>query len=109
MRHEHFPDVSECAAHCGGDRIELRADVRVGAGTWQKVRITELSTTGFEIAWVRNAGNARELLVRLSGLEVMRAWAHGTADKALRCTFERPLSPCVVEHLVRSARERQAL
>ena len=83
--------------------IEAVADIKAGSGAWKRARLTDLSVTGFKIAWFPNAKAGQTVLIRIPGVEALTAFIRRAAPEGIGCEFERPLSTYVLDHLARSS------
>lgn len=107
MKHEAFPPEDErAAADARRDdaraEVTIVADLRIGFGEWQKVRLTNVSPTGFRIGWLARGGDGTAISIRLPGIEPLKAEVRWKSGNEMGCEFLRPLSIYVFEHLVRS-------
>ncbi|HYD23380.1 MAG TPA: PilZ domain-containing protein [Croceibacterium sp.] len=108
MKHQTFPPENARTAadprrEDARAEVGIFADVRVGYGEWQKARLSDVSATGFRVAWLPRAAEGNAVAIRLPGLEPLKAIVRWKDGNAVGCQFERPLSVYVFEHLVRSA------
>lgn len=88
-----------------GDRaaISLICEVRQGIREWRKVRLKDISRTGFRIAWYPNVDLRQPLRIRIPGMELLTAHIRWKAEHSLGCEFAAPLHIAVLDHIVRSA------
>lgn len=83
--------------------ITLACEVRQGTRAWQRVRLEDLSPTGFRILRLANPDPSKPLWIRIPGIQLLTAsicWSHG---QATGCEFTAPLHIAVFEHLVRTS------
>lgn len=107
MRNELFPPSSErqplLERQAARVPIEVLADVKAGSGAWKRARLTDLSVTGFKIAWFPNAKAGQTVMIRIPGVEGLTAFIRRAATEGIGCEFERPLSTYVLEHLAQQS------
>jgi hypothetical protein len=91
----------------GGTRLSHRAPLDLecaffaAGGRWHTRRITDLSITGFRLAWAPEMKVGVRMWIRVAGLEPLAAriiWRNGSQAG---CEFLVPLNPYVFEHVVR--------
>ena len=101
----HAPLATEDDSRTRGDRasISLICEVRQGIRDWRKVRLKDISRTGFRIAWYPNVDMRQPLRIRIPGMELLTAHIRWKAEHSLGCEFAAPLHVAVLDHLVRSA------
>lgn len=83
--------------------ISLICEVRQSFRDWRKVRLKDISRTGFRIAWYPNVDMRQPLRIRIPGLELLTAHIRWKAEHSLGCEFATPLHVAVLDHIVRSA------
>ena len=114
MRHEIFPPAGNrqplFERQAERVHIEVVADVKAGSGAWKRARLTDISVTGFKIAWFPNAKTGQTVMIRIPGVEALTAFIRRAAVEGIGCEFERPLSTYVLAHLAQvSASGRNTL
>lgn len=88
-------------------RIAERRDVQIGVRvrrpgeTWFTSRIADLSISGFRLQSFMKLSAGSELWVMLPGFEGRRARVLWTRGHEAGCTFERPLHPAILDHIVK--------
>ena len=104
MRHETFPDNSR-RLRGGASRAQLTilCKVRQGVQPWKMARLSNLSETGFKLAWLPDYDPDKPLRIRIPGIEMLRATICWHEGKQLGCAFESPLHIAVFDHIVRLA------
>lgn len=102
MRHETFPNDPRGIAPRA--RLTLLCEVRQGLRPWKMARLTDLSETGFKLAWLPDYDSGKPIRIRIPGIEMLRAKVCWHEGKQLGCAFESPLHVAVFEHIVRLAR-----
>ncbi len=78
MRHEIFPNDPRGIAPRA--RLTLLCEVRQGLRPWKMARLTDLSETGFKLAWLPDYDPGKPLRIRIPGIEMLRAkvcWHEG--------------------------------
>lgn len=104
MKHESFPKFEDGCTRWGARaEITLWCEVRRGTGSWARVRLDDISQTGFRVAWLPGARPNDPLRIRIPGLSMLSARIVWQDDKAIGCSFVAPLHVAVFEHIVRQA------
>ena len=107
MQHEpSFPEGRRESVHARqAERVHLQilADVKAGSGAWKRAQLTDISATGFRIAWFPNANAGQTVIVRIPGIEGLTAFIRRAGVEGIGCEFEHSLSPYVFEHIARHA------
>ena len=100
-----FSQVSQEPARLDSNRAEISiiCEVRQGIRPWARVRLDNLSPTGFRIAWSPSISDRDLLKIRIPGLELLSAKVRWKSEKAIGCSFESPLYDAVFAHIVRQA------
>ena len=83
--------------------VALICEVRQGTRPWAKVRLEDISQSGFKIAWLPFVTPKLPLKVRIPGLEMLSAEIRWQNGKAVGCAFVEPLHIAVFEHIARQA------
>jgi hypothetical protein len=81
-------------------RICMTCDVRQGARAWQKVRVDEISRTGFRIPHLATISADLPLRIRIPGMSVLSASIRWQSGQSVGCSFTEPLHIAVFDHLV---------
>jgi hypothetical protein len=104
MRHENF-SIDGLPVRKQGTRAEvsLVCEIRQGLRPWKPVRLSDISETGFRIAWLPEYDAALPVRVRIPGFEILNARICWTAQKIVGCEFERRLHIAVFENIVARA------
>ena len=84
--------------------FDLRAEVKVGSGAWTRVRLSDMSTSGFRFARYPDVRVGQPVMIRLPGLQLLTATVRHRTAEGIGCEFARPLSAYVLEHLARGGR-----
>ena len=104
MRHENFANETRpfrgIAARA---QLTILCEVRQGMRPWKMARLSDLSETGFKLAWLPDYDPDKPLRIRIPGIEMLRAKVCWHEGKQLGCAFESPLHVAVFEHIVRLA------
>jgi hypothetical protein len=85
--------------------LSIQCEIRQGCDPWTKVRITDLSRTGFRMAWVPRSRNDTKLWIRIPGLQPLAATIRWQDQSGIGCEFAAPLYEPVFEHFARIATE----
>ena len=83
--------------------LTVRCDARQGCEPWAKVVLTDLSRTGFRIAWSPRCQPGAKLWIRIPGLQPLSAVVRWQNQSGIGCEFTSPLYEPVFEHLARLA------
>ena len=70
---------------------------------WARVRLSDISQSGFRIAWFPAVDVNRPLRIKIPGMQLLSATIRWRSDNALGCEFDEPLHIAVFEHIVRTA------
>lgn len=81
-------------------RISLDCEVRQGVRPWRRVRLEDISRTGFRISWFPDCRPEIPLRIRIPGLELLTAQVRWRQDVLVGCEFVSPLHVAVFDHLV---------
>ena len=104
MRHEHFPNVSRpLRGVAQRAQLSILCEVRQGMRPWKMARLSDLSETGFKLAWLPDYSPGQPLKIRIPGIEPLNAKVCWHEGKQFGCAFENPLHIAVFEHIVRLA------
>lgn len=106
MRHEKIPEISD--SDCTRENkvraeLTLLCEVRQGIRPWTRVRLMDISQTGFRIAWYPGVNEHQPLRIKIPGLQLLTANVRWRDRNALGCAFADPLYIAVFEHIVRQA------
>lgn len=83
--------------------VSLMCEVRQGTRPWQKVRLDDLSPSGFRVNWLPNARQEVPLRIRIPGIQLLTARVCWNRQGAIGCEFAEPLHVAVFDHIVRTA------
>ena len=104
MRHEHFPNDSRpLRGVAPRAQLSILCEVRQGMRPWKMARLSDLSETGFKLAWLPDYNPGQPLKIRIPGIEPLNAKICWHEGKQIGCAFASPLHIAVFEHLVRLA------
>ncbi len=109
MRYEKPPsivgDAAQQSRRYGARRetVTLYCDVRQGSYGWNRVRLTELSQTGFRLEYAAKYNLSDPLRIRIAGLAPLTANIRWTASGQMGCEFERSLHIAVFDHIVKQS------
>lgn len=81
----------------------LTCEVRQGTRPWGKVRLQDISHTGFRIEWRPGLFENQQLYIRIPGLELLVAnlrWKH---EGWIGCEFLTQLYAPTFDHIVRQS------
>ena len=91
-----------CTRECGARAsVALQCEVPQGTHPWKRVRLDDISPSGFRIAWLPGALRDVPLRIRIPGLQMLTAHIRWQQGKAVGCEFAEPLHVAVFEHIVR--------
>ena len=104
MRHETFPiDSRPARGVAQRAQLSILCEVRQGMRPWKMARLSDLSETGFKLAWLPDYSPGQPLKIRIPGIEMLNARICWHEGKQIGCEFASPLHVAVFEHLVRLA------
>lgn len=83
--------------------VMLLCEVRQGTGPWQRVRLEDISPSGFRIAWMPTIHADRPLRIRIPGIQLLNAHVRWRQGRSVGCEFAESLHLAVFEHIVRVA------
>lgn len=86
------------------EQVSLICEVRQGTRPWKRVRLDDISQSGFRIAWLPDVRTDELLRLRIPGMQMLTADIRWQQGNSLGCAFTTPLHIAVFEHLVRQAR-----
>ena len=104
MRHESFAnDSRRLRGVAPRAQLTILCEVRQGMRPWKMARLSDLSETGFKLAWLPEYAPGQPIRIRIPGIQVLNARICWHQGKQIGCAFESPLHVAVFEHLVRLA------
>ncbi len=83
--------------------VALLCDVRQGTRPWARVRLEDISQSGFRIPWLLNCAPDFPLKIKIPGLQILSSRVCWQQGRQLGCEFAVPLHPAVFEHILREA------
>ena len=83
--------------------VSLVCEIRQGIRAWSRVRLENMSPTGFRIAWSPSVNEREPLKIRIPGLELLSAMVRWKDENAIGCSFVSPLHDAVFAHIVRQS------
>lgn len=83
--------------------VTLLCDVRQGMRPWTRVRLDDISRSGFRIVWFPAVDVNRPLRIKIPAMQLLSATIRWRSANALGCAFDEPLHVAVFEHIVRTA------
>ncbi|PZQ94131.1 MAG: pilus assembly protein PilZ [Cereibacter sphaeroides] len=84
--------------------VEIGVRVRRPGETWFNSKIADLSVGGFRLQSFMKLTVGAEIWVMLPGFEGRRARVLWTRAHESGCSFERPLHPAILDHIVAPSR-----
>ena len=109
MRHETFSDFPEkqCNREDGQRAdVTLLCEVRQSIRPWTRVRLMDMSRSGFRVAWFPGVDPQLPLKIKIPGLQILSANVRWKTENSLGCEFTEPLYFAVFEHIVRQSRSQ---
>jgi len=104
MRHEVFPgDARSVRSVAPRARLAILCEVRQGTRPWKLARLSDLSETGFKLAWLPDYDTSKPVRIRIPGIETLSAKICWHEGKQIGCAFASPLHVAVFDHIVRLA------
>jgi len=107
MRHERFQvpgSETTFGRACERTAVSIRCEIKVGTEAWHFTCLRNLSVDGFQIDWPRNCPAYSKVRLRIPGLQVLAADIRWRDGQQAGCQFVQPLSPYVLDHIVRHCR-----
>ena len=83
--------------------VILLCEVRQGTRPWVRVRLDDISPSGFRIAWMPAIDPERPLRIRIPGIQMLTAHVRWQRGKTIGCEFVETLHVAVFEHIVKAA------
>ena len=83
--------------------VSLVCEVRQGTRPWKRVKLEDISQTGFSLAAFPLATPDLPLRIRIPGMQLLSAELRWSDGKVIGCAFAEPLHVAVFEHIVRTA------
>lgn len=83
--------------------INLTCEVRQGTRIWRVVRLDNLSSHGFRLAWSPDINMEMPLRIKIPGIQLLTAHIRWRTAAAIGCEFDEPLHVAVFEHLLQQA------
>ena len=87
--------------------VQIGVKVRRPGETWFSSTIADVSVTGFRLQSFMKLTSGSDLWIMLPGFEGRRAHVLWTRAHEAGCTFERPLHPAILDHIVRLWADRE--
>ena len=104
MRHESFANDSRpLRGVAQRAQLSILCEVRQGIRPWKMARLSDLSETGFKLAWLPDYSPGQPIKIRIPGMQMLNAKICWHQGKQIGCAFESPLHVAVFEHIVRLA------
>jgi hypothetical protein len=85
--------------------VSLLCEVRQGSRHWQKVRLEDLSPSGFRINGLTHVSTTVPVSIRIPGMQLLSAAIRWQSGVVIGCEFTKPLHVAVYDHLVRQSRD----
>lgn len=86
--------------------VSLVCEVRQGTRPWTKVRLHDISETGFSIEWRPGFTVGQQLYLRVPGLDLITAHLRRKVEDMIGCEFNTRLYGPVYDHIVRCAQSQ---
>jgi PilZ domain len=83
--------------------LSIACEVRQGTRSWQRVVLEDLSASGFRITGLAHPDTAKNLSIRIPGMQLFSARIRWIDGRTVGCAFSTALHVAVFEHLVRTA------
>ncbi|BBD99061.1 PilZ domain-containing protein [Sphingobium amiense] len=81
--------------------VHIPVKVRRPGETWHSSCIADLSLSGFRLQSFMKLARGTDLWIMLPGFEGRRAHVTWSRAHESGCTFERPLHPAILDHIVK--------
>lgn len=83
--------------------VELTCEIRQGMRPWARVKLHDISETGFRIDWRPGLDERNPLNIRIPGLEMLVSHMRWKRENWIGCEFSHRLYAPVYEHIVRQS------
>ena len=105
MNEDMNSDCTSQATRREGKRaaLALYGAARQGMAPWSRVRIAELSPSGFRLTGITSADPSQPLRIRIPGLQVLTGRVCWHKGKVVGCEFATPLHEAVFTHICTAA------
>ena len=80
--------------------LGLYGEARQGLAPWTRVRIDDLSPSGFRLTGIANADPHQPMRIRIPGLQLLSGRVCWQKGKQLGCEFALPLHEAVFNHII---------
>ncbi len=82
--------------------VAIVADIRVPSGGRNKVKVVDLSQTGFRMECLTYIPDDRMVFLTIPGFAQMEARIAWHSEWLYGCEFARPLYPAIYDHIVKA-------
>lgn len=83
--------------------VSLTCEVRQGTRPWTKLKLQDISETGFCMDWRPGFIEHQQLYIRIPGLELLCAHLRWKREGLIGCEFTHRLYPPVFDHIVKQS------
>ncbi|MFM5932470.1 MAG: PilZ domain-containing protein [Novosphingobium sp.] len=83
--------------------VSLTCEVRQGTRPWTKVKLQDISESGFRIEWRPGFFENQQMYIRIPGLELLVANLRWKREGWIGCEFTNRLYPPIFDHIVRQS------
>ncbi len=83
--------------------VSLSCEIRQGTRPWIKLKLQDISETGFCMDWRPGLTEQLPLYIRIVGLELLIANLRWKREGMIGCEFTHRLYPPVYDHIVRQS------
>ena len=99
----HGEDRSDLNARARRAEVSLTCDVRQGAKPWMRIKLHDISESGFCMDWRPGLTEHQQLYIGTPGLERLGAPLRWKREGMIGCEFPPRLYPPVFDHIVRQS------
>lgn len=99
----HGNDRSDMNARATRAEVSLTCDVRQGTKPWMRIKLHDISESGFCMDWRPGLSEQHQIYIRIPGLELLVAHLRWKREGMIGCEFSSRLYPPVFDHIVRQS------
>lgn len=99
----HGDDRSDMNSRATRAEVSLTCDVRQGTKPWMRIKLHDISQSGFCMDWRPGLSEHHQIYIRIPGLELLVAHLRWKREGMIGCEFSSRLYPPVFDHIVRQS------
>ncbi len=96
-------EQSESPGRANRAEVSLTCEIRQGTRPWLKLKLQDISESGFCMDWRPGLTEHLSLYIRIPGLELLVANLRWKREGMIGCEFSHRLYPPVYDHIVRQS------